>query len=46
MVDYQHMKPSLFLWLKFDSLSSWQQGLPGHSPGVPWPAATYGYKDL
>ena len=36
---------TFILWLKFNSLShfflSWQQGLPGHSPGMPWPAATY-----
>ena len=35
---------TFILWLIFDSLShflSWQQGLPGHSPGMPWPAATY-----
>ena len=36
---------TFILWLKFNSLShfflSWQQGLPRHSPGMPWPAATY-----
>ena len=36
---------TFILWLKFNSLShfflSWQQGLPGHSPGMPWPAAAY-----
>ena len=36
---------TIILWLKFNSLShfflSWQQGLPGHSPGMPWPVATY-----
>ena len=46
MVDCHFMKPS-FYGYKFNSLShsiiiGMQQGQPGLSPGMPWPAATYG----
>ena len=47
MVDYQHMNLHIMAEIQYfkpfflNIFLSWQQGLPGHSPGMPWPAATY-----
>ena len=43
MVDYQYMKPSFMAKIQQFKQHFYhiQQGLPGLSPGIPWPAATY-----